>query len=124
MSFNKHLGKQGHNCRFRSHKIFNPFKSRSVNFCPSVFFSYSIASVLNRYLLTVLLFFFYLLLFFILPIFIHIHLFYSISLISLLFLTVLFNYLFFELLSVIFCSDIGMYSRYFDPHNKNHPASH
>jgi hypothetical protein len=32
MADTKHLGKQGCNCQFRNHKIFNPCKSRSVNF--------------------------------------------------------------------------------------------
>ncbi len=34
----KHLGKQGCNCQFCKHKIFNPYKTRSVNFCPSALF--------------------------------------------------------------------------------------
>jgi hypothetical protein len=38
MPHNKHLGKQGCNCQFRNHKIFNPCKNRSVNFYPSFLF--------------------------------------------------------------------------------------
>jgi hypothetical protein len=38
MPHNKHLGKQGCNLLFHNHKIFNPRKSRLVNFHPSVLF--------------------------------------------------------------------------------------
>jgi hypothetical protein len=39
MPHNKHLGKQGCNFQFRKHKIFNPWKTRSVNFRPSALFT-------------------------------------------------------------------------------------
>ncbi len=38
MPHKKYLGKQGCNCQFRNHKIFNPCKTRAVNFCPSALF--------------------------------------------------------------------------------------
>ncbi len=37
----KHLGKQGCNCRLQDHKIFNPCENRPVNIRPSVLFMFN-----------------------------------------------------------------------------------
>jgi hypothetical protein len=121
MPHNKHLGKQGCNFQFRKHKIFNPWKTRSVNFRPSALFTcncihfYIIHLLLIRYSLFYMLFSICVWLFF---------LFCFVVSNSFCFLFILFIRSFnIRLLSIIFVLILEMCSRYFDPHYNNHLAS-
>jgi hypothetical protein len=111
---NKYLGKQGSNHQFSNHKIFNPCKTRSVNFCLSALF---ICNCIQFYIVICCWF----LVRYFICCFVFVvdhsallfHIQYSFcSFCSLLFCS--FNYSI-RLLSIIFVLILEMCSRYFDP---------
>jgi hypothetical protein len=125
MPLDEHLGKQGCNCLFRDHKIFNPCKNRSSTFAIQ-FHLCSIAISSASLSIASLSFVIYLLSFIVLPVVSYLHLFIlldhskftSVSFVR----SDSFYYLLYDYSVLFSVLILKMYSKYFDLHNNNHRA--
>jgi hypothetical protein len=120
----KHLGKQGCNFWFRDHEIFNPRKSMSVNICPSVF----VHVQFHQFFIVICCQFVIQYLFVVIHrlvscfVFTFIHSAWSFW-IRFCFCSVSSDYSLFDYSVLFSVLILEMYSRNFNPHNSNHPAS-